>query len=105
MTDDERDYLRVVIHELLYDCETGGYSPATHQLRVICKAAEESIPQAARICALEDALIEECTGELHRMDRGLCPGFGLSVWSRDPECPACQRLEALIGHRRPQGEA
>ncbi len=57
--------------------------------------------QAERIRELEDALIDELgEGGPHRAI-GPCPVFGFPRWSRDPECPACQRLERLLGHRRP----
>lgn len=63
---------------------------------------------ADRIRALEDALIDSLWGGSlwygpHR-NMGDCPDGG-HQWDRDPECPACQRLEALIGHRRPKETA
>lgn len=54
-----------------------------------------------RIRELEDALIEACGDKWHTFSDGLCPDRVEGPWSRDPECPACQRLERLIGHRRP----
>lgn len=65
---------------------------------------------AERIAELEDALIDEMAQGLpHTYANCKCPGQvpdprtrEPDPWSRDPECPACQRLERLIGHRRPE---
>lgn len=54
----------------------------------------------SRIRALEDALIQEIEEFDEHIDVDLCPRYG-QAWSRHPDCPACARLEALIGHRRP----
>lgn len=67
---------------------------------------------AERIAELEDALIEALCGEgaggdsVMHLFRGYCPSAATdgTEWDRDPDCPACQRLERLIGHRRPGKE-
>lgn len=104
MSDMERQFLRSAIHEVLYGVEVGQPGGTDFQLKAICKAAEESIHAAVRITALEDALIDEIHGGGEHADRWHCPTPD-TPWSRDPDCPACQRLVALIGHRAPAKEA
>ncbi len=55
---------------------------------------------AERIRELEDEIIAMIEERAHRY-QGYCPDTVEGTWSRDPECPACQRLERLIGHRKP----
>ncbi len=56
---------------------------------------------AERIHELEDALITAISGDDGHLYQGDCPYQGSMTWDRDADCPACQRLERLIGHRRP----
>ncbi len=55
---------------------------------------------AERIRELEDALIDSLGGAVSHKFFETCP-VPWDIWKRDPRCPACQRLERLIGHRRP----
>ncbi len=60
----------------------------------------------ALIRELEDALIAALGADagdgVFHLFRGECPDeTDGTQWQRDPDCPACQRLERLIGHRRP----
>ncbi len=55
---------------------------------------------ADRIRELENTLIEMLCGDREHAFYETCP----APWAPfrfDPRCPACQRLERLIGHRKP----
>lgn len=55
----------------------------------------------ARAVELEDALIDAVAqGRGHAWRMG-CPNR-YAPWHRDPSCPACERLDRLVGHRRPK---
>lgn len=70
------------------------------KLRALCAAAE-------KVSEFENALISALGGnprdDIWHRYLGKCPyEVEGTEWDRDPDCAACQRLERLIGHRRPK---
>ncbi len=62
---------------------------------------ENSAELRERIRELEDALLEELTGGRAHAFYETCP-VAWEPFRFDARCPACQRLERLIGHRKPE---